>query len=444
MWLAELAYRCALHRQTDAWAERGQRLETFLGQAHDAERQRRLKLRHVLMELVLQKHATAFQRIQQLHTEALESYFEHTLGVDTNVTADKGDEGEQPNLVSTKQDLPKKNKTNQHRAPATYTTRERIERMARAARTTPVWDEEPPLPLEVNGGKSAAVDVDTADPRDLEESELPLLKHATRASTVEYQKKKKRDKFAKIKSGVILDMASNKNAMFLDRILYSGSLLESHYIHLAVVAGIEEDAISPVIDDSLRKAELKPLLVVITSDRTVHMFEIPRPSEDEDPAIQELERAITPGSSPDAALGYLLDRQAMRNVKENKAKEKALLIEEEAAQQQLQLQQQQRPKFIRVRTKTVTEPTTVPAAPSRPMFHFYNMRPSVTFALADYIIRENNTNSSIHSIKITIKDRDRYDPVQGKSFSKLNFDSTTDLQAFLLAAELTKGELTSI
>jgi len=449
VWLAELAYRSAVQRQAAAWADRGPQLETFFGDAHTAELQRRLKLRRALTDGVLHKHAAAFERVQQVHTEALESYFEHTTedklegNHDLQLSRSKSNDS-----LSTKRTQNSKKKvgnSNNKNHPKNYNTRERIARMAKKAGTTPVFDdtmeEETKQQLEEDDNSVSVVDMDSVDPSeaiDLEESELPLLKDAARKaanaklSPMEEKKKKKRDKFSKIKSGVILDRSSNKNAMFLDRILYSGSLLESHYIHMAVVAGIEEDVISPVIDDSLRKFESQPLLVVVSCDRTIHMFEIPRSVDDEDDSVKLQHRAIVPGSSPDDALLFLLRRQAAHDVEENNEKEKVLSALEEDAQAA-------RPKFIMTRSKTTAELEEATAANK---LNFHNLRPSVTFAVEDYSIRA--VNRGDNCIKITIKDRDHYDPVQGKSFSKLNFASASDQRAFLLAAELQKGEQAAI
>lgn len=299
VWLAELSYRSAVARQNTAWSEQGAELEKFFADAKTGEQQRRLKLRHYLQENVLQKHANAYERIQQVHTESLESYFAQTGdnadGAKEHVTQPDlalPRSGDLETTEEKKKSKPKKKKKNL----SLLSPKQRIEKIAKKTGTTPVWDDDDEPAAETTKESSQAVpvqiqsvagtkkdkadevvgiDLDVrvpVDDEEFKESDLPLLKDAkmkentvksdakdpksakslskTRSSSfagavskskTTKSKSKKKSSRKNTKSGVVLDQASSMNAAFLDRILYSGSLLESHYIQMAVVAAAEDD-----------------------------------------------------------------------------------------------------------------------------------------------------------------------------------------------------------
>ena len=432
-WLAELAYRTAVSRQATAWLEQGGQLERFLADVKTGERQRRLKLRHFLQESVLQKHAMAFERVQGVHTESLESYFKHSGEQEDGNEA----EAEPPHLdlafsksydsepVKSPQRAKKKKKITKNQV---ISTRERIEKLAKKAGTTPVWDddgeEDKSAETKKQGGKTEVLDLRAENPpieakdddrsdevvgidldmqrpadSDLDESDLPLLKDAARiarksskgidkddmpcdsefdggslpllkdsirsatssksaksstkaksskrvTSSKKLNKSKttKKSSEKKVKKGVVLDKDSSKNAAFLDRILYSGSLLESHYIQMAVVAGVDEDTPVPTKD------VVEAVLIVITTDKTIHMFGIQNSLDGNDAMPQEV---ILPGSRPEDAILYLSKRQAAQDLAEKRLleEEKAKSLEEGGGASPL------RAKFMRSRTVEKEEAT---------------------------------------------------------------------------------------
>jgi len=490
VWLAELAYRTAVARQ-EARTE-GAKLEAFLKEAKHAERQRRLKLRHFLQDGLLAKHALAFERVQQVHTESLENYFEYNSAANDDLDiefASNSKDSDDGSLSTKRTDgVSTKKSGKRKKGKRVYTTRERIELMAETAGTTPLFDDDPvekeeekeetasaaaeeqstaedtreeASVAEQSSTATSGVDLDSIDPSlvDLEESDLPKLRDAKSAKSSDTKSIKSEAKSIKsaasasskqrstksktssksvnkkpgpkVKAGVILDEASNLNAAFLDRLLYSGSLLESHYILLATVAGVDpQEDVGVPFAMNMETVEPTVVLVVITKDRTIHMFNLPSMeaqlvSTESGTDGGQPHQLIVPGSPPEDALRVLLKHQARLDLEEKNEKE--LLDEQEADAANA------RPKFMRSKTTEKEE--------TKDLF-FRNLVPSVSMSTDHYSIR--TTNRGDHAVKIASKTRAPV-PVHGNiNYSKLSFGSSADQQAFVTASQPLGGELTTI
>lgn len=152
-----------------------------------------------------------------------------------------------------------------------------------------------------------------------------------------------------------------------------------------------------------RKVEPNVVLVVVTCDKTIHFFNIPRPAV----AKQE---PIVPGSRPEDALLFLLKRQVAQDLEEKRLQEEKAKPSEEGASPI-------RSKFMRSKTIERQEDKS---------FRFSALRPDSTIALEDFTIR--TTNRGDFAVKITSKGR------APTLLCKLNFSSSADQQAFITAS----------
>lgn len=472
LWLAELIYRSAVARQAADSVEQEQILQSLFEAVRDGELRRRHKLRkHVLLN-VLQKQAASFKRVQQLHAEALETW----VAVDDETVAKSN---EATDDVSNDKKT-KKSNTQRTAGNSVLSTRKRIQHIADFVGATSVWDEQ-----EVekqNGGESSnetsiktassegadeieaglgnvdiiaeigGIDVDMFVDFSSDDEDLPLLADAVDLSTKDTVKQKvkagvrissklfksqcsvkknksqtKEELLMKVNNVVVLDQSSSKNAFFMDRLLYSGSLLESHYVQFAVVAGLEEDRLRASSTASEIKnvdvceggEELPHLpmsaLVVITFDQVLHIFKLPRDvgavadNLNTDRLTARKQEVIAPGSPPEDALLVLLKELEVANLNLKKQQGQAN-SEMDVSPSKLRFLRSWQPEQD---TKCV---------------QYNNLCPFLSMSLSECTIRLHNRGE--HAVKISSKTENlRHDS------RKLQFASSEDQRAFVEASK---------
>jgi hypothetical protein len=242
-------------------------------------------------------------------------------------------------------------------------------------------------------------------------------------------KSKKREEFVKkVNNVVVLDQSSLKHAYFMDQILYSGSLLESHYVEFKAVAGIEDDRLrsSSTAGESknadefegaeVQSAMPRTVLVIVTFDQALHLFELPRSTtptagdpNTNRPTIMKRE-AIMPGTRPEDALDCLLRERAVADL-------------EKQQQAQAVANEKESPTKLRFRRNRQVEEETKG-------FQLNNLCPSLSMPLSECTVRLNKRGD--YAVKITSKTRN-----PRLYSSKLSFASFDDQQGFIEASQST-------
>jgi hypothetical protein len=493
VWMAEILYRNAVKRQEIELSEQGPTLQSLCEMVKDGERQRRLRLRKHLQVDVLQKHAAIFQRVQVAHAEALENYLKPNAIPDTDGLAfteefkyneDDFDGIDESNaFANDKKSLEKKRGKNTTKDVVVRkpTVQEQIQHIATFIGATAVWDEDDTLykyTIEGKLGTTATlievpeiqddiggVDVDFYLGLSSDDEDLPLLQDAgledTRKGDAKSPSEKKSDrkkckkskkskadagksaedeKF-KVNNVVVLDQGSVKHAYFMDRLLYTGSLLESHYVQFATVVRFDDHPLSYAVgsdetkdadddDDDKPKESSKNALLVITSDENLLLFEIPKSSAAIATDISNImankgssaheEVTVMPGCPPGEALRSLL----IHNVKADRImKEQAATA---LASEKVTSPPPSPSKLSFLRSK-VTKEESISKEDTK-IFQFSNMHPSLSMALAECTVRKNLSNET--SVRISQKAQN-----SRTSSCKVTFATSVDQEAFLAASQ---------
>jgi hypothetical protein len=284
------------------------------------------------LKSIVEKQATVFQRIYQSHEDALQDWFQNQEQEGTNEhDADEKKQPEQDCLTTS----------------PSLTIKERIEQIAEFSGATTVWDDDetkeqkacttkttvpswkstpPPKKKTVlKETTPSGIDVDQfmndAENSKNDDDELPRLPtqktrksskkckknqstrqaHTPTTSTKNFEglnnkpKNSKPTDYSKLKESlVLLDSQSQRNAYYLDKLLFADTLLVSHYVKFVTLADMtfEEDRLTLRGDDGMEgeakthcdAMEAKMTLVIVTCDQTLHFFEIP--SQDSDAAYE--------------------------------------------------------------------------------------------------------------------------------------------------------------
>lgn len=440
--------------------------------AKDGERQRRLKLRKHLQVSVLQKHAAAFQRAQQLHTDALEQ----CMKAEGNTVDDSSEKADGKDKETKKKNKPP--------IKTVMTVKEHIEHVANVLGSTVVWDnpqedvvvvdvekeaKASPAMVSVDDEESGGFDVDGYADCSSDEEDLPLLadaedlkaqqekqlkstieKESSKTAKPERKKKSKgrrsksrsrskraADSLKKITGLILLDQESLDQSFFMDRVLYSGSLIESPFVLFAGVAILENDrpdlvVLESSLDSSERTQTLKQkiTLVIVTKDLVLHLFDIPCERETITETANEIDGVdprltaassqdvFVPGSPPTSALRFLLRRFEIADMLRKQQNVLCSDTDAPASTSKLSFR----------RSKPVKE--KVPLF----QFQFQHLRPSLSFPLAQSNVRfykrgENAVNISPRSDQSL------------QFFAKLSFGSTNDQQAFVEACQFQDGNV---
>lgn len=497
-WVAELTYRSAVARLASDLAEQDHTLQPLYEMVKDGERKRRLKLRQHMQVNVFQKHAAMFKRVQQMHTEALESWL--TVISDDEAESDDGgkdvevvESARSADTASSRSGKKTKITAKLEAAKTLMSVNARIQHIANFTGATAVWDEADkpfldeasdvatenvgnvtPIDFELLtpngvGGELdyvvsgdlvedfGGIDVDmymdfSSDDNDF----LPRLADAVRTrekppvapsrpaggrQSSESSKGKKPDRrrrsapkklitkakergqetTEKFDSVVVLDQSSMKHSFFMDRLLYSGSLLESHYVEFAGLAGLEDDRIRSTSGIATEDDVPKTALVIVTGDQVLHLFEMPRTTmaiAADDASATERSIAPThgtfvPGCPPSDALRFLL--------MELEAADLQLKREENAKAPSNQKDSSASPSKLRfMRSKRVAEEIKC--------FQFNNLVPAMSMHLSECTVRMNNRGG--YAVKISVKTQNP------RLFSsKLSFGCMADQQAFFEASQ---------
>jgi hypothetical protein len=244
----------------------------------------------------------------------------------------------------------------------------------------------------------------------------------------------------KINNAVVLDHESTKHAYFMDQLLYSGSLLESHYVQYAAVVGLEDNYPAySYVDGSESKSATsedtkKCALVIITSDDIFHLLEIPIPATSISSGNSYVkmahssangrrdEVAVVPGSRPDDALStLLLENTTIDLIMKEQQDIQALLKEK-------YLPPPPSPSKLSsfLRTKSITKEE------ESKCFQFNNLTPSLSMPLSECVVRQSLNGQT--SVRIS---HNAQNPRVASN--KLVFASAAEQHAFLTA---TRTEVT--
>ena len=249
-----------------------------------------------------------------------------------------------------------------------------------------------------------------------------------------------------IQNPVVLDQQSSKHAFFMDQLLFSGSLLESHYVQYASVVGLEDNYSSSYYDAGESKSSKKDDtssstttlnkhgLVIVTSDDILHLFEIPSC-----PPISSNNSYLSGGGSSGTSNGSTARDEVVKIVPGCHPEDALLLLLKQNANADLIMKEQQ---DIQALLKEKLSP--VPSSPSklssflRPKssitttkeenkcFQFQNMVPSISMSLSECTVRQSlNGQSSVRISHNSVNPR--------IASNKLIFANTMDQNAFLQA-----------
>jgi hypothetical protein len=491
VWLAEILYRNSVKRQEIELSEQGPTLQSLCEMVKDGERQRRLRLRKHLQVDVLQKHAAIFQRVQLAHAEALENYLKPNAIPDTDGLAfteefkyndnDFEDEEESNEVANSKKSFEKKKIKNatkdmEVRKPS---VEEQIQHIATFVGATAVWDDDDTLhkyTIDGKPGTSTVIPINVPEMQDdiggvdvdfylgvsSDDEDLPLLQDASVEEKGEAKKlaekkadRKKRKKSKKPKADanksaedekfkvhnvVVLDQESVKHAYFMDRLLYTGSLLESHYAQFATVVRFDDHPLPYAVgsdetkhtdgDDDDRAQSSKNALLVVTADENLLLFEIPNSPAAIATDISNImankassvhdEVTVMPGSPPGDALRSLL----IHNVKADR------IMKEQAATAlatEIFASTPPSPSKLSFLRSKVAKEESIPKEETK-CFQFSNINPYLSMALAECTVRKNLGNET--SVRISQKDQN-----SRTSSCRVTFASSFDQEAFLAASQ---------
>lgn len=494
VWMAEILYRNAVKHQESELSEQGPTLQSLCEMVKDGERQRRLRLRKHLQVDVLQKHAAIFQRVQLAHAEALENYLKPNAIPDTDGLAyteefkfnENGFEDEYASnpFANDRTSLEKRKSKNTAkdvviRKPS---VQEQIQHIATFIGATAVWDGDITLnkysddgnldvptvmPIKIQEGQDevVGVDVDFYLGLSSDDEDLPLLpdtgveeknsanmlgkKKLDRKNRKKSKKakavpdKSMDDEKYKVNNVVVLDQESVKHAYFMDRLLYTGSLLESHYVQFATVVRFDDHPLpytvgqgeTKEIDDDDNEKPIEPsknALLVVTSDENLLLFEIPKSSAAIATDISNIlankvssvddEVTVMPGCPPWEALRSLL----IHNVKADRImKEQAATA---LASEKVSSPPPSPSKLSFLRSK-ISKEESIPKEQTK-IFQFSNICPSVSMALAQCTVRKNLGNET--SVRISHKSQNASTCT---SSCRVTFASSGDQDAFLVASQ---------
>jgi hypothetical protein len=441
--------------------------------AKEGECQRRLKLRKHLLVSVIQKHAAAIHHAQKLHTDALEECMR----------------------VYDKARSTTSSSSSKRRKPV-WTTRQRIEHVASLSGSTVAWDDTDVTPPEIHvvkstpgikpvtfldagiNEKSGGFDVDdfvdgSSDEED-DEDDLPLLAEATDLKTPstttephkpkpsrhsvsqddkdwtkEEKKKMKRSKRLaelpkKANRVIMLDKGSPDESFFMDRLLFSGSLLESHFVQFAAVAKVDDDRVAAtnrtsvadhgpamdesetsasgddaIVEQSASTAAGKTCVVIVTRDQVLHLFDVPgSESGGGSPATA---KPIVPGSPPASALQILVKRLEAANL--IAAKKVEVVVPETKKDDKANTTS----KLSFRRNATVAPATPVPVLEKPKPFEMDTLAASFSIPLSQCSVRF--LKRGVHAVKVAPKS------VRALAYyGKFSFASAKDQQAFVEAS----------
>lgn len=330
LWLIELKYRSAVSHQFDEWEKIGTVIQFNFMMAKDAERQRRIKLRQYLHMSVL-KPQSAFCSTERAHTEALVDWLgkpDEEVGGYLSSASDENDSEPFWNDVNSKLDTQQRERANLHLVEASQPSVPNKKMLDNTKETQPSTSIEESMDNLVFGANATvqqrvqsiarlsgsftfsnfgakcdyAVDLNT--PRDLlnsahESKAIPadqvkvekLKGQAGNASTLNPESSKK-NPFSSVDKSEPKTALANQETHDAERLLYSGTLLESHYVQYAAVVVLEmeknEESVGHTkssnnstskaaqVDDAVPKVEIAKLcLAVITTDETLHLFDVP-------------------------------------------------------------------------------------------------------------------------------------------------------------------------
>ena len=242
------------------------------------------------------------------------------------------------------------------------------------------------------------------------------------------------DKF-KIQNPVVLDQQSLKHAVFMDQLLFTGSLLESHYVQYASVVGLDDnyssyldagESKSSKKDDASSTALNKHGLVIITSDDILHLFEIPT-----SPTISSNNSYVTSGTGANAAGD---DIRVVPGCNPEDAMN--ALLKQNANSDLVMKEQQDMQALLKVKTSPVSSSPSklssflrTKAASTKEVnkcFQFHNMAPSLSMPLSECTVRQSlNGQSSVRISHNAVNPR--------IASNKLIFATAVDQNAFLTA-----------
>jgi hypothetical protein len=248
-----------------------------------------------------------------------------------------------------------------------------------------------------------------------------------------------------IQNPVVLDQQSSKHAYFMDQLLFTGSLLESHYVQYASVVGLEDNYSSSYFDygesksskkDDMSSTTLnKHGLVIITADDILHLFEIPT-----SPTISsnnsflsntggisaELDEVkIMPGCNPEDALLALLKQNASADLIMKEQQDIQALMKEKSSP--ILSSPSKLSTFLRSKTASTTN-----TKDENPCFQFQNMAPSISMPLVECTVRQSlNGQCSVRISHNSVNPR--------IASNKLIFAHAMDQKAFL---EATRTDVT--
>jgi len=486
VWVAELMYRSAVTRQAEEWQEYDESFPSVLDQVKEFEVRRRIKL-HRCLQSVMQKQASTFQRAHQTHADALEDW------VHTEETAENGDETEsrekkKRDLKETKKTSKTKKKRDQGGASeekVVLSPKERIQQIADFAGATTVWDKPekkeqetktlktvPSWDLARVGRKSVeigGIDVDMYMDLSSDDDDLPLLEDAEKKKKISQSKTGKTSKVVrsgcgksskassklkkqisckpdvskrrKVKSDqrevtihnnlIVLDHESSLLANFMDRLLFSASLLESHYVVFSAVAGlaVDDDCLraSTVLNtveekqaESENAAKLPRIaLVVVTCDLALHLFELPSTAVAESKTADEnKESNAVLKLQPEDALRILLERQEADDRRRKQQLEEQTPVNEKAPSS---------PTKILLRLRRNKQNDEDPET-----FQFRGFCPTASIALEEYNVRI--TRRGKYAVKLSSKNRNPQHLSNEYNRMNLELFSLEEQQALVAAA----------
>jgi hypothetical protein len=460
VWVAERAYRQAVAEQSVSWATQQPTLQSMFEVAKEGECQRRLKLRKHLLVSVIQKHAAAIHHAQKLHTDALEECMRVYDKARSTSSSSKC------------------------RKPV-WTPRQRIEHVASLSGSTVVWDDTEVMPPETHvvkssskpetfldagiNEKSGGFDVDdfmddSSDEED--EDDLPLLAEASDLKTpstitdppklktsrrsvskdardsAKEKRKKKSKRLAELPKKanrvIMLDKALPNESFFMDRLLYSGSLLESHFVQFAAVAKVDDDRTSvadhgpsadesetsasgddAIVEQNATTAAGKTCVVIVTRDQVLHLFDVPGSESGSGSPVTT--KPIVLGSPPASALQILVKRLEAANLT---AAKKAEIVVTETKKDDKATPTS---KLSFRRNATVAPATPLPVVEKHKPFEMDTLAASFSIALSQCSVRFLKRRE--HAVKVAPKS------VRALAYyGKLNFASAKDQEAFVEAS----------
>ena len=480
-------YRSAVTRQAEEWQEYDETFPSVLDQVKDFEVQRRIKLHRCLQSNYsetgtdLSKGPSNTRRC----TRRLGAHYRRDNGecdkkgdeIELEGKA-KGDPAEPKKMSKRKK---KRHKGGTSREKVVLSPKERIQQIADFAGATTYWDKPekneqedktlktvPSWDLVRTGRKSidiVGIDVDMYMDLSSDEDDLPLLQDAvkkkrnnksqtrktskvdngkvlkapnksekrnsSKRDVSEKTKVKSKHREVKIHNNLIVLDQESSIANFMDRLLFSASLLESHYVVYSVVAGLAMDndclrasTVSHMPDNEAKKKETDTMaklprsaLVIITCDLALHLFELPSSAVAGSKGGDENEESsAVPDLQPEDALRILLKHQEAEDRREKQRLEEQPLSTDKAPSSPTKM-------LLRLRRnkQSEEEPKT---------FQFRAFRPTASIALEEYNVRI--TRRGKYTVKLSSKNRS---PLVSSECNRINLEvSSLEEQQVLVAA----------